>query len=254
MFTLRDFIASREIEIREQIKLLRAELAELKRARVAVDQPDGHSDGGSENDVRDANRVTIKDMVRSVFARPEASAGMVVGEVLDAIERLFGTKIERTSLSPQLSRLRESGDVVLQEGRWFPSEPRLSQSLVSGSRSDTHRGGSIADAATDISLEAACLSLKYGDSQIAAAEARKLKQDFITASVVTKARLAAESVASAQTVAQYGKPSVVAATTDVSALHSMKTLEEAERKMRLLIYGSGAQGVTKIWGSGPKTE
>lgn len=108
--TLRDFLAQRDTEIKEQIKLLRAEQKELQVARAALDGQDPpQSDGGPTS--------TIKDMARWVLL--DAVGGLTSGEILAAIKLEFGRDIDRTSLSPQLSRLKEAGELVLNGERWF---------------------------------------------------------------------------------------------------------------------------------------
>lgn len=263
VFTLRDFLASREAEIREQIKLLRAELAELKRAKAAVEQPDGASDEAGDGEVRDSGRTTIKDMVRSVFARPEAAKGMAAGEVLDAIERAFNVQIERTSLSPQLSRLRESGDVVLQDGRWFPSEPRLSQAVAIAAAPQANRmvhyGGGDGMTAMTAAQEAARLSRATMVTQSAAEEAMKLaRASMLPKDVADAAKLASSalsSVAAVEAALQSGRMTAATVAAAQSSMpHTVKAMQEADRKMRALVHGPDPRGAHRNWGSGPKTE
>ena len=118
MTAIRAFIARREKEIREQIKGLRAELDELKAVRRTLEPLQIEHDRGIQH-----AGPTIKDMVKEVLTKsPE---GLSAQEILTAIDEEFGAKVERTSLSPQLSRLRQDGDVVLDNGRWFPSQSFL---------------------------------------------------------------------------------------------------------------------------------
>ena len=126
MTTLRDFLAQREEEIKGQLKKLREELVEIKKAKSALSA--GPSIGGeSGSDSESTRKTTIKDMIREVMAAPDAAQGVAAGSILDKIEAYFNTSIERTSLSPQLSRLRDQGELVLIDGKWFPSEPRLGE-------------------------------------------------------------------------------------------------------------------------------
>lgn len=110
--TLRDFIAQREAEIREQQRALKAELKELLVAKNALDAQDA---------VKTVTvlppAMTIKDMARDVLA--DAEKGMTSAEILAAIKAKHGREIDRTSLSPQLSRLKESGDLLLYGERWW---------------------------------------------------------------------------------------------------------------------------------------
>jgi hypothetical protein len=256
VFTLRDFLASREAEIREQIKLLRAELAELKKAKSAIEQPDGASDEAADAEVRDSGRITIKEMVRTIFARPEAAQGMVAGEILEAVERTFNTKLERTSLSPQLSRLRESGDVVLQDGRWFPSEPRLTQATAIATqvvRAMHHGGGNVVNAAG--AADAAQLASAAFVSQKAVEEALKMARSQMGTSEAAQAKLAAATFTSAAAVeaAMQSGSLTAAAIAAQSMPHTVKALEAAHRRMHTLTHGPDPLA-QKNWGSGPKTE
>lgn len=119
MTALRQFLSRREVEIGQQIKLLEAELAEIKAARSALK---GLPDGSRE--ASGAPNPTIKDMIRTVLSG--SPSGMAAIEILKEIESRFGVWIERTSLSPQLSRLRNSNEVALEDGRWYASQIALS--------------------------------------------------------------------------------------------------------------------------------
>jgi hypothetical protein len=107
--TLRDFIAQRETEIRDQQKALKAELRELQIAKAALDgQVDAPANGATP---------TIKEMAREVLSG--MPNGLNSSGILDGIKKTFGREIERTSLSPQLSRLKDDGDLVLNGELWF---------------------------------------------------------------------------------------------------------------------------------------
>ena len=49
-------------------------------------------------------------------------SGMNSSGILDAIRKRFGRDLERTSLSPQLSRLKEEGELILNDDVWFTTE------------------------------------------------------------------------------------------------------------------------------------
>lgn len=113
--TLRDFIAQREAEIRDQQKSLKAELRELQIAKTALDAQPATSASASG-----ASNPTIKDMAREVLSgQPN---GLNSSGVLDGIRKLFARDIERTSLSPQLSRLKDEGELILKGEVWFTAE------------------------------------------------------------------------------------------------------------------------------------
>jgi hypothetical protein len=118
MTALRQFLSRREAEILEQMKLLDQELAEI-RATWATLQ------GGGGPPPRRASQMTIKEMIRSILrSRPD---GLAAGEILQEIQERFSVAVERTSLSPQLSRLRDSGDVTLVNARWYSTQIDLAE-------------------------------------------------------------------------------------------------------------------------------
>lgn len=119
MSPLRAFISKREREIRDQIRALKAELVELRTVKLGLE---GKREEAPQEPPSQPG-VTIKDMVRAVLAKhPD---GLAATGILDAIKADFEVTMERTSLSPQLSRLRKSGDVVLEDGVWYPSQATL---------------------------------------------------------------------------------------------------------------------------------
>jgi hypothetical protein len=115
--TLRDFLNAREAEIKDQLKRLRLEMAEIRVARQALD---GVSEPAASAVGASGASPTIKDMVRSVLK--EVPLGLTSAEILLAIKRVFDKELERTSLSPQLSRLKHDGAVVLDGETWFIRE------------------------------------------------------------------------------------------------------------------------------------
>lgn len=113
--TLRDFIAKREGEIKDQLKALKAELRELQVAKGALEgqaPPPPVASGGP----------TIKEMAKFVLSTGGAAEGMTSHEILAAIKAEFDREIDRTSLSPQLSRLKADGEVALAGEKWFSKE------------------------------------------------------------------------------------------------------------------------------------
>jgi hypothetical protein len=109
MTVLRQFLSRREAEILDQMKVLERELEEIRAAWGALELETGSP--------RAKQSPTIKDMVRQILrGRPD---GLRAKELLREIQDRFGVTIERTSLSPQLSRLRESGEITLENGRWY---------------------------------------------------------------------------------------------------------------------------------------
>ena len=113
--TLRDFISNREAEIREQLKALKAEQKELQVAKAALDgqEPSAAPKGAGQ---------TIKDMARFVLNTEWAKDGRTAHEILAGIKEEFGREIDRTSLSPQLSRLKADDEIGLIGEKWFSKE------------------------------------------------------------------------------------------------------------------------------------
>jgi hypothetical protein len=103
-------MAQREGEIREQMKALKAELKELQVAKAALG-------GEAAAPPAKTGGQTIKDMARAVL--DTAAGGMTAHEILAAIKEEFDREIDRTSLSPQLSRLKTDGVITLHDDRWF---------------------------------------------------------------------------------------------------------------------------------------
>lgn len=118
MTALRQFLSRREAEILEQMKLLDQELAEIRATWATL-----HGEAGPP--LRRTSQITIKEMVRSILrSRPD---GLAAGQILQEIQERFGVAVERTSLSPQLSRLRDSGVVTLDNGRWYSTQIALAE-------------------------------------------------------------------------------------------------------------------------------
>lgn len=112
--TLRDFIAQRETEIRDLQKALKLELRELQVAKAALEgQPTAATSPSGA-------ALTIKDMARQVLdGQPN---GLNSSGILDGIKKLFDRDVERTSLSPQLSRLKDDKELVLNGEVWFTAD------------------------------------------------------------------------------------------------------------------------------------
>ena len=123
MASLRDFIATRREDVKRQIADLKAELRELNLAEAAIKTgvpvvAPAMSTGGT-------GKPTIKEMVVAVLgARPD---GAEATEIISLVSSRFGDEIPRSSLSPQLSRLKEEGTLVLDGRTWKLSNEREDQ-------------------------------------------------------------------------------------------------------------------------------
>lgn len=95
--SLRDFIENREAEIKELRSNLLKELKDLKLAKAAIDNIDIEPSDKSSN-------LTIKNMVLAVLE--QQGSPLTAEQIIEGISCRFNQLIERTSLSPQLSRLK----------------------------------------------------------------------------------------------------------------------------------------------------
>ncbi len=82
-------------------------------AAPSLDAPIPPSDG----------KRTIQDMAVELIA--EAESGLTALEILDLINTRFRADVKRTSLSPQLSRLKADNVIELRGKRWFIARPQL---------------------------------------------------------------------------------------------------------------------------------
>lgn len=111
--TLRDFITARRTELRQQIQKLSAELDELERAEAALGSP---ANVGPAKAGRANGGMTIKDAILDVLANNPDGAD--AQEILAMINEGYGLSVVRTSLSPQLSRLKSEGKITLTGKVW----------------------------------------------------------------------------------------------------------------------------------------
>ena len=103
-------------ELDNQIASLQARLSRVQAAIAALTAGDlfDQMSGASGRSIRPAG--TLKQMAFTVLY--EADKAMTALQILDAIGEKFGQKIERTSMSPQLSRLGDAGVLIRQENLW----------------------------------------------------------------------------------------------------------------------------------------
>lgn len=120
MPTLREFIASRKSEIHKKLSELRHELSELDAAEEAIasDTPSQREPSISTSH----SRTTIKDMIVEVLQR--VPNGLESNEIIDKIRGQFDAEVPRTSMSPQLSRLKAEGVLAVDGKRWLLWENR----------------------------------------------------------------------------------------------------------------------------------
>jgi ribosomal protein S6 len=135
--TLHDFINRRRHElhmdrsiVRGRLEQIEAELNQLAKAAEAAGvtleplKDDELKDLAQELGKairhhyvqRTVSEKTIKEAVMEVLS--ETNEGMTAVEILDAINKRFRMNYPRTSLSPQLSRLKQEDKIVLEGRVW----------------------------------------------------------------------------------------------------------------------------------------
>lgn len=145
METLSQFITRRlkeleelEAPLRQQLSAILVEREQLQRATLAaIPPPPARGANPANQQMEQARRTrrtipekTIKDAVVEVLGAK--GAGMTALEMLAAINLKFGTDYPRTSLSPQLSRLKADGKIEREGIVWR---------LVGGAEKDKSASG-----------------------------------------------------------------------------------------------------------------
>lgn len=129
MVELRDYLERRRADVAQQLEPLQSSAADLRSQLGAtdakirtltkeIDDIDKALAAIGKSERTEAT-VTIKEAVLQVLA--DAPNGMTSAELLEAInDRFFDGNLERTSMSPQLSRLRVWDKKITQRGdRYF---------------------------------------------------------------------------------------------------------------------------------------
>ena len=122
MSKLRAYLMNRIAEVKVELDDLSAEYAELMTAWEALshDSPHTNQQRLFENSSPDPESLTIKEKIMHVLTLyPQ---GGEASKIIDLIGHVFGEEIERTSFSPQLSRLRQEGRVVQVNGKYRARE------------------------------------------------------------------------------------------------------------------------------------
>lgn len=114
--SLLEFIEMREAEIKERRRILLEELKQLKAARAAIAGVSGNRPVTQAP--ASTRELTIKEMALDVVS--SSSSPLTAEEILAEMNKKFLKDIQRTSLSPQLSRLRQDErlDYDPDSGRW----------------------------------------------------------------------------------------------------------------------------------------
>jgi flagellar biosynthesis/type III secretory pathway chaperone len=119
--TLREFVERRLLELMEAERPLVAQLNEIRRERKELERTSRlvWADGSNKNSEESVNarKKTIKEAVVHILG--ENKRGMTALEILRDVNNLLSSDYQRTSLSPQLSRLKKEGKVVQSGIEWL---------------------------------------------------------------------------------------------------------------------------------------
>ena len=135
--SLREFIEKREAEIKEIRSNLLKELKELKSAKAAIE---GVCPSAT-NETKQKSVPTIKEMVLSILENKPRGASPQ--QIIELISKRYRVEIVRSSLSPQLSRLKADGKLNLDErnGVWMLPNTVAAQSKSAFSIGDLKSDG-----------------------------------------------------------------------------------------------------------------
>jgi len=122
MTNLSEYLDAREAEIKRIRSDLLKEQKQIKAARAAIqggDTPSVGSDSANNLANKEENQsLTIKEMVLHVLRGTLYGGPATASEIINAVNSEFDKEFPRTSVSPQLSRLRKSGELVDFDGKW----------------------------------------------------------------------------------------------------------------------------------------
>lgn len=97
--------------LREQAGAIERELFDVRRALAALD--------GDVIVRRGGNNLTMKEMALRLLQTQFDADGASTAELIAEMQIVFGRTVKRACLSPQMSRLVESGDVLHEGKRWL---------------------------------------------------------------------------------------------------------------------------------------
>lgn len=110
----------RKEQVEVEISALQAELARINAAIRALDADDLFDEARENLRHRRRDNGTLKQMAYTVLS--EADRPLTARQILQRIKEEFGVAIERTSMSPQLSRLGQQR-VLLRDGNLWRINP-----------------------------------------------------------------------------------------------------------------------------------
>ena len=110
---IRDFIASRETELKQQQATIRAEMAEIKALKATLDA----TSDGEPAPRRKSSSPTIKDLIEQVLE--DWQDGATAEEIIKDVADKFSKNVPRSSMSPQLTRLKNDDRITRWNDRWI---------------------------------------------------------------------------------------------------------------------------------------
>ncbi len=119
-----EFVRRRRAELRKQLEEL--DVAERVYMQATADEPINPSNlsrlvaahGFRSNTHRIVGPRTVKEMVVQLLDE-EYPAGLTALEILDGIKKRWKPDLDRTTLSPQLTRLKKQTSIRNDKTRWF---------------------------------------------------------------------------------------------------------------------------------------
>lgn len=115
----------RQGEIDREIASLQAERAKIARALEVLSASDLFEGDGSEPGLRRRPAGSLKQMAYTVIH--DAGKALTAAQILEKIELEFGQHIERTSMSPQLSRLGQERFLKRHGNLWSIDQRRAGE-------------------------------------------------------------------------------------------------------------------------------
>jgi hypothetical protein len=108
-------------EIQEKIRAAEQELSELRNAARAIGIPNGLPDRPLGVTRKEKPPLTIKEAIMRVL--PEYPDGLLALDLLARINERFDLQLVRTSLSPQLTRLKRERKITNRGSTWVAVGP-----------------------------------------------------------------------------------------------------------------------------------
>ena len=131
------YLSSRHTELSRRRDRVEAELADLyaeiddveKAAKaVGIDlSTTASKEQDAQEQIKKDGELTIKEAALDVLGRQ--SNGLTANEILALLDMMHGMQYMRSSLSPQLSRLKGEGKISLRDGRWYLNNPIASPEM-----------------------------------------------------------------------------------------------------------------------------